>query len=103
MPEFLFQLPDDERLNLQTRIREMLVSAILDGHLPPGSPVPSGRRLAQQLKVARNTVVLAYEHLVDEGYLVSRERSGFYVNEDILKGRARIEARPRVAPAPPGD
>ncbi|KAA3626756.1 MAG: PLP-dependent aminotransferase family protein, partial [Proteobacteria bacterium] len=88
MPEVLFQLPDDERLNLQARIREMLVSAILDGHLPPGSAVPSGRKLAQQLKVARNTVVLAYEHLVDEGYLVSRERSGFYVSGDILKGRA---------------
>jgi GntR family transcriptional regulator / MocR family aminotransferase len=92
MPEFLFQLPDDERLNLQTRIRAMLVSAILDGHLPPGSAVPSGRRLSQQLKVARNTVVLAYEHLVDEGYLVSRERSGFYVSEDILKGRANSQA-----------
>lgn len=95
MPEVLFQLPDDGHANLQTRIREMLVSAILDGHLPPGSPVPSGRRLAQQLKVARNTVVLAYEHLVDEGYLVARERSGFYVSEDILKGRARAgSARP---------
>lgn len=94
MPEFLFQLPDDERLNLQTRIRSMLVAAILDGHLPPGSAVPSGRRLAQQLKVARNTVVLAYEHLVDEGYLVSRERSGFYVSEDILKGRAHSRGSP---------
>ncbi len=103
MPEILFQLPDDERLNLQTRIREMLVSAILDGHLPPGSPVPSGRRLAQQLKVARNTVVLAYEHLVDEGYLVSRERSGFYVSDDILKGRARSPVRSRGAPSAAGD
>lgn len=101
MPDVLFKLPDDERLSLQTRIREMMVSAILDGHLPPGSPVPSGRRLAQQLKVARNTVVLAYEHLVDEGYLVSRERSGFYVSEDILKGRAAIDptrGRSRVDP-----
>jgi len=88
MPEILFQLPDHPGANLQTRIREMLVAAILDGHLPAGSPVPSGRKLAQQLKVARNTVVLAYEHLVDEGYLVARERSGFYVNDDILKGRA---------------
>ena len=95
MPEVLFQLPDDDRSNLQTRIREMLVSAILDGHLPPGTPVPSGRKLAQQLKVARNTVVLAYEHLVDEGYLVSKERSGFYVSQDILKGRATHPPRRR--------
>ena len=93
MSEILFQLPNDPGLSLQTRIREMLVSAILDGHLPAGSPVPSGRKLAQQLNVARNTVVLAYEHLVDEGYLVARERSGFYVNDDIVKGRAQ---RPHV-------
>lgn len=93
MPDVLFKLPDDDGANLQTRIREMLVSAILDGHLPPGSPVPSGRKLAQQLKVARNTVVLAYEHLVDEGYLIARERSGFYVSEDIVKGRARAAPR----------
>ncbi len=101
MPDVLFQLPDDDGASLQTRIREMLVSAILDGHLPPGSPVPSGRKLAQQLKVARNTVVLAYEHLVDEGYLVARERSGFYVSEDIVKGRARAGAKPRATAAEP--
>lgn len=102
MPDVLFQLPDDDGSNLQTRIREMLVGAILDGHLPPGSPVPSGRKLAQQLKVARNTVVLAYEHLVDEGYLVARERSGFYVSEDIVKGHVRGVAGPRPpSPEPP--
>lgn len=87
MPEFLFQLPRDKSISLQARICEMLVTAILNGHLPPGSLVPSGRKLAQQLKVGRNTVVIAYEHLVDEGYLVARERSGFYVSTDILKGR----------------
>jgi GntR family transcriptional regulator / MocR family aminotransferase len=101
MPEVLFQLPDDDRSNLQTRIREMLVGAILDGHLPPGSPVPSGRRLAQQLKVARNTVVLAYEHLVDEGYLVARERSGFYVSEDIVKGHVRSTRKRHLRSADP--
>ncbi|MFT5111255.1 MAG: GntR family transcriptional regulator/MocR family aminotransferase [Parasphingorhabdus sp.] len=90
MSEILFQLPDEPGLNLQTRIREMLVTAILDGHLPAGSPVPSGRKLSQQLNVARNTVVLAYEHLVDEGYLVAKERSGFYVNGDIVQGRAKL-------------
>ena len=63
-----------------------LVTAILDGHIPGGSPLPSGRKLAQQLGVSRNTVVLAYQHLVDEGYLVSRERSGYYVNQVMLSG-----------------
>ena len=48
--------------------------------------MPSGRKLAEQLKVSRNTVVLAYQNLIDEGFIESRERSGFYVCEDVLSG-----------------
>jgi GntR family transcriptional regulator/MocR family aminotransferase len=87
MREQLFHLNRDAGGSLQGQLREMLVTAILDGHMPGGSPLPSGRRLALQLGVSRNTVVLAYQQLVDEGYLVSRERSGYFVNEEILNGR----------------
>jgi len=92
LTEYLFQLPsrrpDQPHSTLQARIREMLVNAILEGRLTPDSALPSSRKLARQLAVARNTVMCAYQHLVDEGFLISRERSGFYVNGDILKGRA---------------
>ena len=67
----------------------MLVNAILEGHLAPGSSLPSSRKLARQLKVARNTVIHAYQHLVDEGFLISRERSGFFVSPEILRGRVQ--------------
>ena len=85
--EYLFQLPDHEKGTLQSRIQAMIVNAILEGHLTLDSPLPSSRKLARQLSVARNTVVHAYQNLVDEGFLLTRERSGFYVNADILKGR----------------
>ncbi len=75
-------------VSLQAQIREMLVGAILDGKLPSGVALPSTRELASQLGVARNTVALAYELLVDEGYLVTRSRSGHYVNPEIVAGRA---------------
>lgn len=87
MREHLFQLPTNGTGSLQAQVREVLVAAILDGHLPPGTALPSCRRLAKQLGIARNTAVLAYQHLVDEGYLVSRERSGFYVDDEVLEGR----------------
>jgi GntR family transcriptional regulator/MocR family aminotransferase len=74
-------------LSLQGQIRQMLVSAILDGQLPLELPIPSSREMATQLDVARNTVVIAYQQLVDEGYLVSRERKGYFVNPNILAGR----------------
>ncbi len=87
MRDQLLHLSPDSHSSLQGQIREMFVSAILGGHMPAGSPLPSCRKLAIQLGVARNTVVLAYQQLVDEGYLIARERSGYYVNDDILAGR----------------
>ena len=70
----LFQRSTSAGLSLQAQIREMLVMAILDGQLPLDAPLPSSRELAAQLGVARNTVVIAYQQLADEGYLLSRER-----------------------------
>ena len=95
----LFQRSARETMNLQGQIREMLVSAILDGQLPPGAPVPSSREMADQLGVARNTVVLAYQQLADEGYLVSRQRSGHFVRQDVLNGRVSRGARAAAATA----
>lgn len=66
----------------------MLVAAILDGKLSPGSALPSYRKMSKILEVSRNTVVLVYQSLVDDGYLSSRERSGYYVSNDILAGRS---------------
>jgi GntR family transcriptional regulator/MocR family aminotransferase len=74
-------------MNLQNQIRQKLVDGILNGSFPPGMKLPSSRKLAQQLDVARNTVVAAYQVLVADGYLVSRQRSGIFVNEEILQTR----------------
>ena len=90
--EQLFHLQPAGSATLQSQLRQKLVSAILDGHVPPGAPLPSCRKLAKSLGIARNTVVPAYQDLVDEGFLVPRQRSGFYVNEDVLAGRVATDA-----------
>jgi GntR family transcriptional regulator/MocR family aminotransferase len=82
-----FQSAAESGTTLQKQIRQMLVAAILDGQVPSGTALPSSRELADQLGVARNTVVLAYQQLVEEGFLVSRERSGHFVNATMLEGR----------------
>lgn len=64
---------------LQARLREMIVGAIGDGWLSVDMPLPSSRQLARDLGVARNTVLLAYQQLVDEDVLEARERSGYFV------------------------
>ncbi len=95
MRDQLFHLAPANGASLQNQVREMVVRAVLDGHIPPGAAVPSCRQLAQQLGVARNTVVLAYQRLVDEGYLRARERSGYFVSDDILVDR--VDAAPASA------
>ncbi|RED50947.1 PLP-dependent aminotransferase family protein [Aestuariispira insulae] len=87
MRSTLFHLEKRPTASIQSQIREMLVSHILKGDLPDQEALPSCRALAKQLGVSRNTVVLAYQGLVDDGYLIARERSGFFVNGEILKGR----------------
>lgn len=89
MRDALFHLSRKENISIQAQIREMLVSAILGGQLPSGVPLPSSRKMAKSLGVSRNTVVLAYQGLVDDGYLTARERSGFYVNGEVTQGRAK--------------
>ena len=70
-----------------------MVSAIVNRHVRTGMPLPSGRKLATQLKVSRNTVVLAYQNLVDEGFIETRQRSGYYVCEDVLSGYAKSKKK----------
>ncbi len=53
--------------------------------------LPSSRKLAEQLDVARNTVVAAYQQLISDGYLVSRQRSGIFVNEQMLESRVAAD------------
>ena len=74
----------------------MLVSAILDGQIPPGSPFLSCRALALSLKVACNTVVLAYQDLVEEGFLI---RASAAASSSIRKSSAPMSATWR-APCP---
>ena len=60
---------------LYRRIYHALKSGIRAGRLGPAARLPSTRALASDLGVSRNTVMLAYEQLVAEGYVVSRDRS----------------------------
>lgn len=66
--------------SLQEQLRETLVTSILAGIFPINEPLPSCRKLSCQLNISRNTVALVYEGLLNDGYLVSRPRSGYYLH-----------------------
>ncbi|MEM0988598.1 MAG: PLP-dependent aminotransferase family protein [Pseudomonadota bacterium] len=93
MRDALYHLERNRPASLQAQIREILIEAIRLGQLRPGDPVPSTRAMAGRLSVSRNTVTLAYQALVSDGFLSSRERSGFYVDPAAVDGMA---ARPKI-------
>ena len=56
---------------------------IVTGRIAQGSRMPSKRTLAEDNNISIRTVLSAYDQLVVEGYLVSKERSGYYVVSDF--------------------
>lgn len=60
---------------------------ILSGVLKKNEKLPSKRSLAEHLGVSLITVETAYQMLKEEGYIESRERSGYYVTELKLLGK----------------
>lgn len=69
---------------------------ILSGKLKSGSKLPSKRTLAEDLSVSVITVQTAYEQLLAEGYVVSRQRSGYFVS-DVNVGK--LSVRPQESEA----
>ena len=67
---------------------------IRTGRLAPGDKLPSKRALAANLEVGKTTVEAAYAQLLEEGYIASAQRRGFFV-EAVEK----VEA-PAPAPLP---
>jgi GntR family transcriptional regulator/MocR family aminotransferase len=80
-PAFLpADLRADPSSGLYQGLYKRLRSFILDGVWPPGTRLPSSRALAADLKVSRNTAILAVEQLIADGWAESRSRSGVYVS-----------------------
>src|SRR5438128_1722902 len=68
---------------LYAQLYRALRSEILQGRMPPGARVPATRALATELALSRNVVMLAYEQLLAEGYLVARTGAGTFVAADL--------------------
>ncbi len=75
----LFRIDAQSALSLQEQIRRRVIAAIAANIFPPGHKLPSSRTLAKDLGLSRNTVFLAYQSLIADGHLETRERSGVFV------------------------
>lgn len=87
----------DDAGPLYTQVFRALRRSILDGRLGVGERLPSSRALARDVNLSRNTVLQAYEMLVDEGYAVTRGGAGTFVASELPEDRAAIRGDERAA------
>ena len=81
MKHVLLQLERKGTMNLSDQIYSWMRSEITCGNFSCNEKLPSKRKLAASLQCSLNTVQAAYDQLADEGYLISREKSGYFVAE----------------------
>lgn len=78
--ELVLPLRDSDK-SASRWLYESLRAAILEGRLRPGIRLPATRDLARQYRLARGTIVNAFEQLKSEGYIEGCVGSGTYVNK----------------------
>lgn len=77
-------------------------TAIIEGRLASGARLPSTRSIARQYRLARGTVVAAFDHLIAEGYLEGAVGNGTFVRRMTPEPPAGPAARARArAMTPP--
>ena len=88
---YAWQVERDNATPIFRQVYLQVRAAILSRTLAPGTRLPSTRALAARLRVARASVVSAYEQLLAEGYLDGRVGSGTYISADLPEP---LERRP---------
>ncbi len=88
------ELDHKSELQLWRQIYQSLKEMMLSGQLKAGEVLPSTRELAKELGVSRNTVCGAYDLLIAEGYVISRQGAPTRVAD----GLCIIPAEPPVSP-----
>ena len=85
-----YELEKKKGSSLYEELYQKLKEDILRGRILPGTKLPSKRELARDNGISVKTVLSAYEQLVVEGYLYSKEKKGYFV--------AAVEAMPEYKP-----
>lgn len=83
-------------MKLYERLAQDLSSLIRSGALAPGDRVPSVREISRERHVSVATVLHAYELLLEQGYIETRPRSGYYVAGAWREALRRAHALPQI-------
>lgn len=79
---------------LYVQLYQNIKKEIIKGKIAANTRLPSIRVLAGDLRISRNTVELAYQQLIAEGYVESKPRSGLFVIA-LQLDRLPLQQQPR--------
>jgi GntR family transcriptional regulator / MocR family aminotransferase len=86
-------ITDTSGLPVYLQIAQQIMEEIQRGRLAPSTAMPGTRELAEKLNVNRKTVILAYDELIAQGWLVSEQRRGSFVSANL----PNFNAQPQTA------
>jgi GntR family transcriptional regulator / MocR family aminotransferase len=89
--ELTMTLDRSSPLSVHLQITQAVIDEIQRGRLPPGTPLPGTRTLAQQLGVNRKTAVLAYDELLAQGWIDLQAKRGAFVSPQLPAARPRSD------------
>lgn len=87
------------------QIAQQIIDEIQRGRLVPSTTMPGTRWLADNLKVNRKTIVLAYDELIAQGWLTTESRRGTFVSAKLphflQPSKSSVDAKKNNNPALP--
>lgn len=84
-------LQRENEIPLKRQLYQAIRKQILSGRLKAGDSLPSTRELAVQMKVSRNTVSEAYDMLITEGFVLSRQGAPTRVADGLCMDIGKTE------------
>lgn len=78
---FTYLLDYKSKVPIYQQLYENIKNDILNKKIITAEKLPSKRMLANHLKISVMTVESAYEQLISEGYIYSKPKSGYFVND----------------------
>ncbi len=79
-------------LELYNKVKEKIIG----GEYKSGDKLPSKRVIADKEGVSVITAEAAYSLLIEEGYIVSREKSGYFVSEIDVLPKGELERKIKI-------
>lgn len=91
------ELTRKSEIKLWRQIYQALKDLMLNGKLTAGEALPSTRELARELNVSRNTICEAYNLLIAEGFIISRQGAPTRVSDGLCIESVEPPLSPKIA------